>query len=144
MSEKENIESARLFFDHFNARNMQAIDALHAPGFTTTHAPGAAGPLTEEQNRMMLQGMWLAFPDMKLEVSLQVFQEPYVVLHWLATGTHTGPLLTASGAEIPPTGKAVQLAGSTTMEIEDGKHKQAWMFYDQAGMLAQLGLLPTA
>jgi predicted ester cyclase len=142
MSEKENIQSAQAFFDHFNARNMQAIDAQHAPGYTTAYAPGAAGPLNEEQNRMVLQGFWTAFPDLNLEVTLQVANDQYVVSHWLASGTHTGPLYTASGGKIEPTGKKAVLAGSTTIEIQDGKHKQSWMFYDQASLLAQLGLLP--
>jgi steroid delta-isomerase-like uncharacterized protein len=143
MSKQENIESSRAFFDAYNAGNMQAIDALHAPGFTTTYAPGFPGPLNEEQNRMMLEGMRMAFPDTSFEITLEVADEEYVVTHWLMTGTHTGPLYAASGAVIQPTGKRVQLPGVTTMEIRDGKHTQAWVFYDQASLLAQLGLLPT-
>jgi predicted ester cyclase len=143
MSQEENIQSARAFFEHFNARNMPAIDAQHVPGYATEYAPGAPGLLNEEQNRMVLQGFWAAFPDIRLEITLQVANDQYVVSHWLASGTHTGPLHTASGGRIEPTGKQVKLAGSTTMEIQDGKHKRSWMFYDQASLLAQLGLLPS-
>jgi predicted ester cyclase len=142
MSKKENIESSRAFFDNFNARNMQAIDALHAPGYTTAYFPGMAEPLNEEQNRMMLQGWWVACPDIRFEIQLEVADEEHVVTHWVGSGTHTGPLHTASGAVIEPTGKRLQMAGSTTMEIQDGKHKKAWTFFDQASLLAQLGLLP--
>jgi predicted ester cyclase len=143
MSKKENIESSRAFFENFNAQDMDAIDALHAPGYTTVYAPGMAGPLNEEQNRMMLQAYVMAFPDIKYEITLEVADEAYVVTHWVSRGTHTGPLPTGSGDVIEPTGKRVELAGSTTMEIEDGKHKRAWLFFDQASMLAQLGLLPS-
>ena len=142
MSKKENIESARAFFENFNARDMEAIDAQHAPGYTTVYAPGMAEPLNEEQNRMMLQAYATAFPDIKFEITLEVADDKYVVTHWVGRGTHTGPLPTGSGAVIEPTGRRVELAGSTTMEIEDGKHKQAWLFFDQASMLAQLGLMP--
>jgi predicted ester cyclase len=142
MSKQENIESSRAFFENFNARNMQAIDALHAPGYTTAYFPGMAEPLNEEQNRMMLQGWWVACPDIRFEITLEVADEEHVVTHWVGSGTHTGPLHTASGPVIEPTGKRLQLAGSTTMEIQDGKHKQAWTFFDQASMLAQLGLMP--
>ena len=142
MSKKENIESSRAFFENINARDMEAIDALHAPGYTTEYFPGMAEPLNEEQNRMMLQGWLAACPDMRFEVILEVAGEEHVVTHWVGSGTHTGPMYTASGAVLEPTGKRFQLAGSTTMQIENGKHKKAWTFFDQASMLAQLGLMP--
>jgi predicted ester cyclase len=142
MSKKENLESSRAFFKHASERDLDAIDALHAPGYTTAYFPGMAGPLDEEQNRMMLQGWLEACPDMSFEITLEVADERHVVTHWVSHGTHTGPMHTASGDVIEPTGKKFQLVGSTTMEIEDGKHKQAWTFFDQASMLAQLGLMP--
>jgi predicted ester cyclase len=144
MSKQENIESSRAFFEHANAGDLDAVDALHAPGFTTEYFPGMAGPLNEEENRMMLEGWMAACPDIKFEVTLEVADEEYVVSHWVGSGTHTGPMHTPSGAVIEPTGKRFQLVGSTTMEIEDGKHRRAWSFFDQASMLAQLGLMPGA
>lgn len=142
MSKKENIQSARAFFEHANAGDLDAIDALHAPGYTTAYFPGMAEPLNEEQNRMMLQGWMAACPDMRFEVTLEVAGEDHVVTHWVGGGTHTGPMYTPSGAVIEPTGKKFQLVGCTTIEFENGKHKTAWTFFDQASMLAQLGLMP--
>jgi predicted ester cyclase len=142
MSKKENIESSRAFFQYANAGDLDAVDTLHAPGYTTEYFPGMAGPLDEEQNRMMLEGWMAACPDMRFEVTLEVADEDYVVSHWVGSGTHTGPLHTPDGGVIEPTGKRFQLVGSTTMEIQDGKHKRAWTFFDQASMLAQLGLMP--
>ena len=142
MSKKVNLESSRAFFEHYNAGNFEAIDALHAPGYATMYAPGATGPLNEEQNRMMLQGWQMACPDLRFEVTLEVAGEEHVVSHWVCSGTHTGPMPTASGAVIEPTGKSFQVVGSTTMEMQDGKHTKAWTFFDQASMLAQLGLMP--
>jgi predicted ester cyclase len=142
MSRERNIESSRAFFEYANAGNFEAIDALHAPGYTTEYMPGLAGPLNEEQNRMMLQGWQMAFPDLKFEVTLEVADEKYVVTHWEGNGTHMGPIHTPSGGVIEPTGKKLHLVGSTTMEIEDGKHRRAWTFFDQASLLAQLGLMP--
>jgi predicted ester cyclase len=142
MSKQQNIESSRAFFEYLNARNLSAIDAQHAPGYTTVYAPGAIAPLSEEQNRMMLQGWLTAIPDIKFEITMEVADEEHVVTHWVASGTHTGPLYTPTGV-IEPTGKGSQVVGCTTIEIQDGKHKRAWVFFDQASMLAQLGLMPS-
>ncbi len=142
MSKKENIESARAFFEYSNAQDLDAIDALHAPGYTTAYFPGMAEPLNEEQNRMMLQGWMAACPDLRFEVTLAVADDEHVVTHWVGGGTQTGPMHTPSGAVIEPTGKKFQLVGSTTIEFQDGKHRKAWTFFDQASMLAQLGLMP--
>jgi predicted ester cyclase len=142
MSKEKNLESSRAFYEHANARNFEAIDALHAPGYTTEYMPGMAGPLNEEQNRMMLQGWMMAFPDLQFEITLEVADEEHVVTHWVGSGTHTGPMHTPSGDVIEPTGKKLHLFGATTMEMQDGKHTKAWTFFDQASMLVQLGLMP--
>ncbi len=96
MAKKENIESARALFEYCNAQDLEAIDALHAPGYTTAYFPGMAEPLNAEQNRMMLQGWFLACPDMSFEVTLQVAGDEHVVTHWVGGGTQTGPMHTPS------------------------------------------------
>jgi len=113
MSEKENIQSAQALFDHFNARNMQAIDAQHAPGHATAFAPGAAGPLNEEQNWMVLQGFWAAFPDIKLEITLQVavqFQQ------------HTGPEVRGRLTAVGTTAEPITFTG----RFPDGGPSRGW------------------
>jgi predicted ester cyclase len=142
MSVQENLESSRAFFKHFNAHDLPAINALHAEGYVSEYMPGAPGPLNEEQNGMLLQGFWTAFPDLSTDVTLEIVQGDYVVSHWVMVGTHTRPLHTPSGGAIQPTGAKIRLTGSTTMEMVDGKHKRAWAFYDQAALLGPLGLLP--
>ena len=142
MSEQENIKIARAFFDHFNAHDLDAIDQSQADDFKVEVATSAAGPMNKEQNRMYLQNFLTAFPDIHFEVTLSVAQGDYVVLHWIGTGTHTGPLGTPSGGMIEPTGKEVTLSGSTTAEIKNGKTARSWTFWDMAAFLGQLGLLP--
>ncbi len=142
MSEQENIKIAQAFFDNFNAHDLGAIEQLQADDFKAGYAAGAAGPMSKEQNRMYLQNFLTAFPDIHFEVTLSVAQGDYVVLHWIGTGTHTGPLGTLSGGAIEPTGNKATVPGSTTTEIKNGKHARSWTFWDMAGLLGQLGLLP--
>jgi predicted ester cyclase len=142
MSVQENIQSAKDYYAYFNARDMDGINAQHAEDMQLVYSPGQTGPLDEQQSEMMTRGLWTAFPDIQLNITLQVAQGDYVVTHWIATATHTGPLTLPSGQTVGPTGKSCTLQGCTTMEIVDGRHKRAWNHYDQMALLGQLGLLP--
>ena len=59
-----------------------------------------------------------------------------VVVQWSARGTHRGELM-----GVPPTGKAVQVLGTTLSRLESGRVVEEWTTWDEAGMLRQLGLL---
>lgn len=141
MSKKENTKVAQAFFDRFNAHDLDAIDQLNADDFKS-EVVGGAGPMNKEQNRMYLQNFLTAFPDLHFEVTLAVAQEDHVVLNWAASGTHDGPLGTPSGGVIAPTGKEATVPGSTTYQIKDGKIARSSTYWDMAGLLGQLGLLP--
>ncbi len=142
MSEQENIKIAQSFFHSFNAHDLDAIDQSRANDFKDEYAVGAVGPMNKEQTRMYEANFMTAFPDIHFEVTLSVAQGDYVVMHWIATGTHTGPLGTPSGGTIEPTGKQATVPGSTTTEIKNARQTRSWTFWDMAGLLGQLGLLP--
>jgi predicted ester cyclase len=142
MPVQENIQSAKDYYAYFNSRDMDGINAQHARDMQLVYSPGQTGPLNEQQIEVMTRGLWTAFPDMQFKITLQVAQGDYVVTHWIATATHTGPLTLPSGHTVGPTGKKGIVQGCTTMEIVDGKHKRAWNHYDQVALLGQLGLLP--
>ena len=141
MSEQENVKIAHMFFDNFNAHNLDRSDALVTDDYQA-EGPGAAGPMTKEQAKMQNQGFLTAFPDLHFDVKLALSEGDYVVLHWVGTGTHTGPLPTPSGGSIPPTGKKGTVSGSITYQFREGKVARAWNFWDMASLLGQLGLLP--
>jgi predicted ester cyclase len=141
MSEQENIKAAHAFFDAWNAGDLSKVDPYEADSFMA-EAPGAAGPMNKEQNRMYRENFLRAFPGSKFEALLTITQGNYVVAHWKASGAHAGPLQTPSGAAIPPTGKSIMLLGSTTSEVQNGKIVRSWSFWDLSSLLGQLGLLP--
>ena len=142
MSEQDNIKAAHAFFDAWNAGDLTQGDENNADDFMAW-GPGAPGPMNTEQNRMYSQNFLNAFPDSKFEVLLTIAKGDYVVTNWkVSGGTHSGPLMSPSGATVPPTGKAAVVMGSTTTQFKDGKIVQSWSFWDMAGLLTQLGLLP--
>jgi predicted ester cyclase len=140
MSE-ENIKIQQAIFDGLNAHDLDRNDRLFADDFVG-YAPGAPGPTTHEQAKMVNQGFLTAFPDLHFDITLTLAQGDYVVTHWTGTGTHTGPLPTPSGNTIPPTGKKATVMGSSTAEIKNGKVTRGWQFWDMTSLLGQLGLLP--
>ena len=142
MSEQENIKAANSFFEAWNSGNLRMAEPYEAEDFRQEVAPGAPGPMTMEQNRAYNQNFLNAFPGSKFKVLLTVAQGDYVVTNWTITGMHTGPLQSPSGAVIPPTGKSSTVTGSTTYRVRNGKIVRAWVYFDMAGLLGQLGLLP--
>jgi predicted ester cyclase len=63
--------------------------------------------------------------------------DSYVVIRWRSKGTHRGPL-----ANIPATGKSATNHGCTVMELNNAKVSRAWVYFDNAHLLRQLGVLP--
>jgi hypothetical protein len=59
------------------------------------------------------------------------------------TGTHTGPLESPTGEEIPPTNKRVDVKGAAFVRLnERGEIVEERRYYDVGTMLRQLGLVP--
>jgi steroid delta-isomerase-like uncharacterized protein len=141
MSEHDNIKTAQATWDALNAHDLGKWSQLQAAGYES-QAPGAPGPMNQEQTRAYIQGFLTAFPDLHYDVSRTVAKDDNVVMHWTASGSHTGPLATPSGASIPATGKRAVVPGSTTFDIQHGKVQHAWIFFDMASLLIQLGLMP--
>ena len=141
MSEQDNIKIAQASFAAINAHDLDKWSSFQADDYMADNSAGP-GTMNKEQTRMLQQGFQTAFPDLHFEVTRTIAQGDYVVLHWMTTGTHTGPMRTASGNTVPPTGKKGTVSGSSTVEIKNGKITRAWAFWDTSSLLTQLGLMP--
>ena len=87
--------------------------------------------------------MFKTFPDNHVQ------NNPYKVLfsqsEWICsiaifTGTHKGPMVSPAGKEIPATNKKFQVDFCTVAHWKNGKIDEENLFYDQVGMMKQLGL----
>src|SRR5207247_4692166 len=59
------------------------------------------------------------------------------------TGTHTGPLESPTGAQIPPTNKRIDVKGASFVRLnERGEITEERRYYDVGTLLRQLGLAP--
>ena len=78
------------------------------------------------------------FSDAEFNIVDVFGQRDKIVKHWNFKGTHDGDFF-----GIPPTGKKIDLIGTTLVLMKDGKILQEQDFFDNYSLLSQLGLLPT-
>jgi steroid delta-isomerase-like uncharacterized protein len=80
-----------------------------------------------------------ALPDARLKIAYQHAEEDKVVTRYTWSGTHQGEYY-----GIPATGKQVSWTMTTTFRIADGKIHEAWINWDQWGLMQQLDVAPTS
>ena len=144
MSELDNIHIAEKLFDAMNAHNLTLGDSFQAVEYRF-EGPGTdhnGGALNRDQAKAYTQGFINGFPDLHFELTQKVAQGEYVVINWVGSGTHTGPLPTPTGATLPATGKKASVSGSTTYQFKNGKAVKGWTYWDMVSMLSQLGVMP--
>ena len=93
-----------------------------------------------DQFLAFMQARKRAFPDITLEYTNTVVQGDQVVVEFIATGTHLGPLMTPNG-EIEPTGKPVTLHVVEIHTWKDGKLVSIVQYQDPTSPLRQIGVL---
>ena len=140
MSEQENIKAAQAWISAWNMGDLGTMTEFEADNFMADN-PGSP-PTNSAQTRAYIKNFMTAFPGSKIEVLLTVAQGDYVVTNWKTTAKNAGPLMSPSGATVPPTGKMVTTLGSTTSQLKNGKVLHTWGFFDMAALLGQMGLMP--
>jgi steroid delta-isomerase-like uncharacterized protein len=76
-------------------------------------------------------------PDAQANIEFQVAEGDKVVTRYTWSGTHQAELF-----GVPATGKQVSWTMTTTFRIADGKIREAWLNWDQWGLMQQLGVIP--
>jgi steroid delta-isomerase-like uncharacterized protein len=121
----------------WNAHDVEGVTALHAIEY---EGMDVAQPTLQHGHhgiRQTVRRYLRAFPDLHFTNEEMVVQGDRVVLVWTAQGTHRGPLM-----NIPATGRTVELRGVSLLTVRDNKVQQAMYFWDVAGFLRAIGLLP--
>ena len=84
------------------------------------------------------------FTDVNHTVRSFVEQRDSFCDEWTFAGTHTRPFPLPDGTELAPTGKRVELPHVVVMKFEHGKVAHEHIWWDQASLLVQVGLLDPA
>jgi ketosteroid isomerase-like protein len=82
-----------------------------------------------------------AFSGVELDVSPLDVGGDYACAEWTVTMTHSGRLTLADGLVVEPTGIQVVLHGATVAEFEGDRICSLRQYWDEFGVLEQLGVL---
>lgn len=142
MSEQINVNKAiarRWSEDLWGRGQLAEADEIIAPDYVR-HDPGdpfpARGPDDVKRIVTMLRTM---FPDLRIEVEMQIAEGDFVVNRYTSTATDTVGYL-----GMPPTGRSIRTPAIQIFRIVNGKIVESWAIRDDAGTLRQLGRLPMA
>lgn len=119
-----------------NQKDLSAFEAYFSPELTD-HALPPGLPSGLEGRKMFGSALVAAFPDLHVEVEDLVTDGGKVVTRYSVRGTHKGELM-----GIPPTGRQVSIGGIAIDRFENGRSIEHWEYYDQMGMMQQLGVIP--
>jgi len=121
----------------FNARNADA-----SPWSDDANLVAPNGSMHGREEVLGFLGVfWDAFPDGRLETSGLLAEGSAVAAEGRFIGTHTGVMRTPA-AEIAATGREVDLRWMSRYEVRGDELASEHLYFDQAELLGQLGLMP--
>jgi steroid delta-isomerase-like uncharacterized protein len=88
-----------------------------------------------------LQAWKTAFPDVQGVVDKALVAGDTAALEVTWRGTHTGPLVTATGT-LPASGKGFVLVTAWTMDVQGGQIQNSRHYFDILTLLQQIGAAP--
>jgi steroid delta-isomerase-like uncharacterized protein len=123
-----------LWQEAFNERNLDALDAITAPGFLNHNAlPGT--PRGPEGHRQVVERLWKAFPDAHFEIEHLAGDGDTVICVGRMSGTHQDTLL-----GVPATGRKVEWRQCHLYRFDDtGLAVEHDAIRDDTGLLRQFG-----
>jgi steroid delta-isomerase-like uncharacterized protein len=134
---EKNKHIARQFIAAFAAADTKTLERIVSEHMVDRNlAPG------QKQGRPGLmeavEMFRVAFPDLKITIESLVADEERVSVAGKISGTNQGTLMGA-----PPTGKTASFAYIDMYAIANGQIVEVWHVEDLAGMMRQLGMLPS-
>ena len=93
--------------------------------------------------RKDVEDFYASFPDVQFQILSQVGDGEQVAVQGVATGTHQGPM-EGPGGTIPATNKRAEMPFAAFMRVDSaGLITEERRYYDLAGMMMQLGQMPS-
>ena len=143
-ADEKNMELMRTLDDAWNSQDWDAFEERHADN-VSVFWPGQPDPTRGVHNhRQEAIESFKTFPDNHL------VNNPYKILFSKGdytcsvadfTGTFKGPMKGLDGKMIQPTNKKFHIEFCTVAHWKNRKILEERLFYDQAGMLKQIGAI---
>ena len=137
-NEKEMKALAERYVEAWNGGSLSLFDELLSPDIVRHTVDIFEDIIGIEAFKEHVNLQWTTFSDFNVTLDELIIMEDKMVGRWTLTGTHTGPY-----GELPPTGKKVKFSGVEVSHIVNGKVVEHWVYYNQAAVFTQLGLIIT-
>ena len=127
--------------DLFNARDWQALEAVHHPDMIA-HVTGSAEPIYgREAHAAAMEQLVRMFPDIRVHTPypIQFGSGDWITVVTNVTGTFTVDMTLPDGTVIPPTGKAFDLEFAQTSKWDGDRLIVISAFWDAVLQAQQLG-----
>lgn len=131
-STQENKAIALRWDEVWHQGTVDDLDAIFASDFVD-HAPSEEETHGLEHFKASWHLLKDAFPDLTCAYQHLIAEGEYVVMHWIASGTHQGDYL-----GYPATRRRVAFSGNTIFRIVDGKLTDRWTYQDSDHLIKQL------
>jgi steroid delta-isomerase-like uncharacterized protein len=138
-SEQALTETIGRYNDAWNAHDLDAIMAMHAPDMVfDNHTAGESA--SGEEARAHIGSIFETWPDIAFATRRLYVREGLVVQEWTAGATHA-KTMRRGDLVAEPTGKRVEWDGHDVIPFEDGLVKRKDVYSDSVSILRQVGLL---
>ncbi len=136
MSEQNKALVRRLLEEDIGRGNEAVADEIIHPAFVDhTNPPGMQHGIAG--HKAVVRLFRSVFPDLEWRIEDMVAEGDKVAVRTTMRGPQRGAFF-----GVPPTGKAVEMAGVHVLRIADGKIAEHWGSNDDLGLLQQLGAIP--
>jgi steroid delta-isomerase-like uncharacterized protein len=139
VSDAGSRELVTRFYEDFNRGNLDEAVAAFSDELETTD-PGMGTVHGISPFRDYLEVFKRAMPDAQAVVEQLFDAGGRIIVEGRFVGTHSGPLAGPDG-DVAPTGASVDLRFADVSRVRDGKIVSYHTYYDQLGLLTQLGLM---
>ena len=132
-------EAIGLYNDAWNAQDLDAIVAMHAPDMVfANHTAGESASGADVRGH--IARIFEAWPDMRFETRRLCVRDRVVTQEWTATATHS-TTLRRGDLEAPASGHTISWEGVDVIPFENGLIKRKDVYSDSVSILRQVGLL---
>ena len=139
MGEETLTQTAGRFYERFDGSDIDAMLSVFSPELETID-PGMGIVRGLPAFRKYLETLKRAMPDARAAIETIFEAGDSVIVEGRFVGTFTGPLASPEG-DVAPNGAKVDLRFADVSRIRSGRIVSYHTYYDQLGMLTQLGLM---
>jgi len=129
-----------LDFDVFSNQKWERLHESHSQDIIV-HWPDGHATKGIQKHIEDLKELFVYAPDTRIKVhSIKIHSGEWTSVIGMMEGTFTGPMRTADGRTIPPTGKAFKITMCTVGHWKDGVMDEEYLFWDNQTHDKQIGL----